>query len=181
MNQFIQDEVDDVKVIDVDPRVRDAIELIQTSYNSRKRVKALRNTREDKEIYESLTDALTNKEVFEQLKDTTLMQVIRLVSEDAYSLPHAMPVTHKETSETILEAANIIKRKYEVEGDLKDSMRDLIEHACFMEGTSFLKILPSSFEDYNMGVSLEKLNFTRIDEAKVFYDPSCKSDISEGE
>ena len=181
MNTLIKDDVDVKPVIDVDSDIKNAIELIQASYNSQKRVKALRNTREDKEIYESLTDALTSEEVLTQIKDTTMMQVVRLVSEDAYSLPQSMPLSTKEETETIREAINKIKRKYEVEGELKDSMRDIIEHACFMEGTSFLKILPESYQDYNEGVSLERLDFTRTDEAKVFYDPRCKSDISEGE
>ena len=181
MNQFIEDKPEKIEEVVVDPRVTDAISLIQSSYRSNRRVKALANTREDKQIYEAFTNALSNKEVFEQLKDTTLMQVVRLVSEDAYSLPASMPVSQKEMAEHIIEGINIIKEKYSIEGELKECMRDVIEHACFMEGTSFLKILPSSYEDYFAGVSLENLKFTRIDEAKVFYDPRCKSDISEGE
>ncbi len=181
MNKLIKGDKKAKPPVEVDSDITDAIGLIQASYRSNRRVKALANTREDKQIYEGLTDGLTNEEVFSQLKDTTLMQVVRLVSEDAYSLPHTIPTSAKEESETVLEAVSKIKQKYEVEGELKDAMRDLIEHACFMEGTSFLKIMPESYRDYNAGVSLEKLSFTRVDEAKVFYDPKCKSDISEGE
>ena len=76
MNNLIQDDSVERAPVVVDDDITNAIELIQASYNSTKRVKALSNTREDKQIYESLTDSLTSTEVFAQIKDTTMMQVM---------------------------------------------------------------------------------------------------------
>ena len=180
VNQFTDKMVHEEEVI-IDPRVTDAIALIQASNNSMRRQKAMQNIREDKEIYESLTNGLANPEVFKQLKDTTMMQLIRIVSEDAYSLPDTLPVAVKEISEDIIDMINQVKRKYHIEGKLKERMRDVIEHACFQEGTSFIKVLPESVMDYRAGVSIDKLKYVRVDAAKVFYDPKCISDISDGE
>ncbi len=183
MNQFLELDTEkrsDIKIIEQDSAVTDAIALLRECSYSQYRQHALQNIEEDKNLYQGLTDGLANPDVFAQLKDTSLMQVVRIVSEDNHSLPEAMPLSSKEIDESILYAIGAIKKKYEIEGALSDKMRDIIEHACYMEGTSFLRILPESYKDLRLNKELSRLSFARVDAAKTFYDPRCVRDISEG-
>ena len=153
-----------------------AINLITSSYHSIIRQNRMDNNLENKDLTDAFHNVLQPSKSPRQIKDTSLMQLVRLISEDLFRKPSIMAEPEAGQPELISRTVDVLVDKIKNDGNFENVVRRALTDSTNREGTSFVMAVPITTIDSSSGkdVKIDQVQYRNIDSASLFIDPFAR-------
>lgn len=156
---------------------------IQEAKNSVIRTQRMDNNEENKLIMRELHYTIAPKGSPRRIKDSSIMQIIRLVSEDIHQRPLIMAQQEAGESELIPRTVDSVVNRLKSLGEYDKAVRNALTDATNREGSSFIMVVPTSIVDRSDKKNpkyFDRLEYRNIDSANFFKDPAAR-DVSDSD